>query len=173
MSDQPQQAPPPAQAEGKIGGERAGFWVRFGTAFVDGILTSLVVDGISLALGRNLFEYTRVGSHVEFKFGATGPYALVAIAIPLVYYAFFEGSGSGQTIGKKLLNIRVVDIDGGGPIGFGRGALRYIGRLASAFVCGLGYFWMLWDEQKQTWHDKIAQTVVVPTSSFPVDKWPG
>jgi hypothetical protein len=25
---------------------------------------------------------------------------------------------------------------------------------------GLGYFWMLWDEQQQTWHDKIAGTTV-------------
>ena len=32
----------------------------------------------------------------------------------------------------------------------------------------LGYFWMLWDREKQTWHDKFANDVVVPTSAYPV-----
>jgi hypothetical protein len=33
---------------------------------------------------------------------------------------------------------------------------------------GLGYWWMLWDPQQQTWHDKLVATTVVPTSAFPV-----
>jgi hypothetical protein len=32
---------------------------------------------------------------------------------------------------------------------------------------------MLWDDEKQTWHDKIASTVVVPTDQYPVESWPG
>ena len=40
-------------------------------------------------------------------------------------------------------------------------------------MCYLGYFWMLWDGEKQTWHDKLATTVVVPVAYYPVDKWPG
>jgi hypothetical protein len=32
---------------------------------------------------------------------------------------------------------------------------------------------MLWDAEKQTWHDKIAATVVVPTADYPVAAWPG
>jgi uncharacterized RDD family membrane protein YckC len=47
------------------------------------------------------------------------------------------------------------------PIGYTRGFLRYIGRIISSLPIGLGYFWMLWDPQKQTWHDKIANSVVV------------
>ena len=53
-------------------------------------------------------------------------------------------------------------LDGGGPIGYTRGFLRYIGRILSTIPFLLGYFWMLWDPQKQTWHDKIANSVVVP-----------
>ena len=44
---------------------------------------------------------------------------------------------------------------------------------ASGIPCFLGYFWMLWDSEKQTWHDKMAITVVVPTSDYPVAAWPG
>ena len=31
----------------------------------------------------------------------------------------------------------------------------------SSSLCYLGYLWMLWDKDKQTWHDKIVSTVVV------------
>jgi uncharacterized RDD family membrane protein YckC len=61
-----------------------------------------------------------------------------------------------------------VDFDTGGPIGYGRAFIRYIGRLVSAIVIYLGYFWMLWDSEKQTWHDKFASDVVVPALVYPV-----
>jgi uncharacterized RDD family membrane protein YckC len=32
----------------------------------------------------------------------------------------------------------------------------------------LGYLWMLWDPQQQTWHDKLVGTTVVPVSAYPV-----
>jgi len=31
---------------------------------------------------------------------------------------------------------------------------------------------MLWDPERQTWHDKFASSVVVPTSHYPVQSWP-
>jgi uncharacterized RDD family membrane protein YckC len=154
-------------------GPRAGFGARLGAAIIDGILTSIVVNGLALAFGQDLFTYERTGNSFSFHFGAQGPWAGLAFGLPILYYTFFEGSASGQTIGKKLVNIRVIDFSSGGQIGYGRAFLRWIGRLASAIVCGLGYFWMLWDKEKQTWHDKIANTLVVPTSAYPVEKWPG
>lgn len=36
-----------------------------------------------------------------------------------------------------------------------------IGKWVSGLVFGLGYFWAIWDKDGQTWHDKIAGTVVV------------
>ena len=45
--------------------------------------------------------------------------------------------------------------------------------IVSGLACGLGYLWMLWDPQRQTWHDKAAGTYVVRVSAYPVDKWPG
>ena len=93
--------------------------------------------------------------------------------IGLGYYIYLEGSPSGQTVGKRVLNIRVIDFQTGGSIGYGKALLRYVGRILSAIPCLLGYFWMLWDKEKQTWHDKIAGSVVVPTSDYPVAAWPG
>jgi uncharacterized RDD family membrane protein YckC len=97
----------------------------------------------------------------------------IQFLLGLGYYIYFHGSPSGQTIGKKVMNIRVIGFEDGGPIGYGRAALRYVGSILSAIPCGLGYLWMLWDSEKQTWHDKFASSVVVPTAAAPVAKWPG
>ncbi len=67
----------------------------------------------------------------------------------------------------------MIDFNTGGPIGYGRAAVRYVARILSAIVIFLGYLWMLWDPQKQTWHDKLSGSVVVPVSAYPVEKWPG
>ena len=85
---------------------------------------------------------------------------LAAVIAGIIYYAKLEG-GSGQTLGKMALGIKVVDATTGGSIGTGRGVGRYFARIISGFVCLLGYLWMLWDPQKQTWHDKMTTSYVV------------
>lgn len=87
---------------------------------------------------------------------------ILAFVATLVYWAKLEG-GRGQSLGKQALGIRTVDVATGQPIGGGRAIGRYFARILSALVCYLGYFWMLWDPQKQTWHDKLVNSVVVKT----------
>jgi len=135
-------------------GPRASFLQRLGAALIDAILVAIVVTLLEAVLGRGLG-------------------GLLGIAFGIGYYGYLEGSASGQTIGKRALGIRVYDFRVGGPIGTSRGILRYFARILSAIPLFLGYFWMLWDGEKQTWHDKIAGDVVVPVSAYPVDKWPG
>jgi uncharacterized RDD family membrane protein YckC len=36
-----------------------------------------------------------------------------------------------------------------------------LGSLVSGWVFYLGYLWMLWDSEKQTWHDKMVSSVVI------------
>jgi uncharacterized RDD family membrane protein YckC len=140
-------------ATGGPSGPRASFGRRLVAVIVDSILLGIVF-GIVYAL------VDPVVANVLSLIGG------------LVYYGYLEGSASGQTVGKKALGIRVIDFQTGGPIGFGRALVRYIGRIISSIPCLLGYLWMLWDREKQTWHDKIATTVVVPESAYPVTKWP-
>ena len=86
-----------------------------------------------------------------------------ALVISLGYYTYFHGK-TGQTPGDAVMSIRVVDFrDGTGePIGYGRALGRALMSIVSALVFLLGYLWMLWDSEKQTWHDKVAGSVVVP-----------
>lgn len=39
--------------------------------------------------------------------------------------------------------------------------LRWLVSIPSFFVLFLGYLWMLWDGEKQSWHDKAAGSVVI------------
>jgi uncharacterized RDD family membrane protein YckC len=133
---------------GTASGPRAGFWQRFAAAFLDGLLLGIVSGILQLAL-----------KSVGYGLGI-----LVAVA----YYTYLEGGATGQTIGKRTLGIRVVDFQTGGSIGYPRGFIRYTGRYVSAIVLLLGYLWMLWDSEKQTWHDKFAGSVVVPLAYYPI-----
>jgi uncharacterized RDD family membrane protein YckC len=134
-------------------GPRASFFRRFGAALLDGILLGIVTGVIEAIVGRGLG-------------------GLVSLAIGIAYYGYLEGGPTGQTLGKRALGIRVVDLRSGGPIGFSRGVIRYFGRILSALPIFLGYFWMLWDSEKQTWHDKLAGSVVVPVDAFPIASTP-
>ena len=71
-----------------------------------------------------------------------------------------EGT-TGQTLGKRALSVRVVDAHTGAPSGVGRAIGRYFARIISAIPCFLGFLWMLWDPNKQTWHDKMVGSFVV------------
>jgi len=142
-----------AMAQPEVG-PRANFGQRFAAALIDGVmllvLQFILVAILGMAAGRALGGLIGLG-----------------------YFVYFEGSPSGQTVGKRALNIRIVDADNGGPIGYGRAVLRYFARILSFIPCFLGYFWMLWDKNSQTWHDKITTDVVVPTDAYPVEAWPG
>jgi uncharacterized RDD family membrane protein YckC len=171
MADVPQTPPvqPPPHVNVGASGPRANFGQRFLAAIVDALIIGAINYGISAVSGQTAF--TSEGGSLKFK--ATGIAAIFWILLPVVYAIFFEGSASGQTIGKKLMGIRVIDSQSGQPIGYGRAFIRYIGKFVSGIPCGLGYLWMLWDKERQTWHDKIASSLVVPTSAYPVEKWPG
>jgi len=148
--EQAPQAPPGSYSSGPSG-PRAGFWQRFGAAVLDTLI--LLVPSIILL--------------VIFKQGAL--YQALSTLMSLAYFTYFEGGPTGQTLGKKALGIRVYDFrGGGGSIGYGRGLLRQFGKYLSAIPLFLGYFWMLWDKEKQCWQDKIAGSVVVPVDAYPV-----
>lgn len=90
----------------------SGFWRRIG---------ALIVDTLILALGGFV-----LGLFLKSVFIQMGAWAaLVGFGISLGYFGVLNSAiGNGQTLGKKLLGIRVVDINNQ-TISFGRSLLRY------------------------------------------------
>lgn len=80
--------------------------------------------------------------------------------ISSLYYILLWVNWNGQTVGKKLLGIKVVKVDGK-KLDYQDAIVRYLMYMASALVFFLGFLWVIWDEKKQGWHDKIAKTMVV------------
>ena len=77
-------------------------------------------------------------------------------------YGFILTGWKSTTYGKMTVGIKVVN-EKGGKVSWGEALLREIvGKsIAVLFIYPLGYLWMLWDKDEQTWHDKIAKTFVV------------
>jgi len=124
--------------------EKAGFWIRFVAIFIDGIIVGIVTI---LNLNTN---------------GRSG----LQLLLGLVYYVYFwsnSGPWPGQTIGSKLLNIRVIRTDGS-DLSISQALIRYVGFVISAICLLIGLIWAAFDANKQGWHDKIAGTYVVKTT---------
>lgn len=136
--------------------------------FILGAISAIIIFIFSLISVPFLLQSTPNMSNPSTSVSAMGAMAgifVLQIALQLIveigYLVYFIGA-KGQTPGKMALGIKVIKVDTGSVPGFGGAFLReVIGKLVSSLVFMLGYFWMLWDGKKQTWHDKIAGTVVV------------
>lgn len=136
--------PPPGSGPS---GPRAGFWRRFAAWLIDAIIVG-VVQAVVTPLG--------------------GGGRFLSLLVSIAYVVGFFGSPRGQTPGYMALGIRVVSMDGTGPIGYGRAAVRWLVSIPSGILLGIGYFWMLGDREKQTWFDKASNSVAVPVAAYPL-----
>ena len=87
--------------------------------------------------------------------------ALATFAVPTYLYVSAIAK-TGQTWGKAIVKLRIVGDADGQVIGWGRAIVRVlVSSMLSGAIFYLGYLWMLWDDKSQTWHDKVANSIVV------------
>ena len=86
--------------------------------------------------------------------------ALVGLAF-LVWNSGYRQGRSGQSLGKRVLGTRLVGVRSGEPVGFALAFGRQVAHLLDGIPLGIGYLWPLWDEQRQTFADKVCSTLVV------------
>ncbi len=114
-------------------------------------LIALIIDGIILGIiGGVLFSGLREGTVSS----------IVTFLIGITYNWYFLTQQNGQTIGKRVMGIRVVKINDR-PLEAADVIVRYVGYYINSFVFGLGWIWAAFDNRKQGWHDKLASTLVV------------
>jgi uncharacterized RDD family membrane protein YckC len=106
-----------------------------------------------------------VGAAIGFGGGAidTGSEMLlnlVGVFIGWLYYAALESSSQMATLGKRVLGLRVTDLQGQ-QISFLQATGRHFGKILSALPLLLGFILMISDDKKQTWHDKMAGCLVL------------
>lgn len=86
--------------------------------------------------------------------------SIIAGALVLVPLIVMEAGPYGQTPGKRIMRIRVVD-DAGRPISRKHAVGRALGKMVSALPLYIGFLWPLWDRENRALHDIIATTRVV------------
>jgi uncharacterized RDD family membrane protein YckC len=162
---QPQPYPPPGYQPYPPGYPTyAGFWIRFGAAFIDGIILSVAFFPINIIFAAlsERFSFWGGWGGGGTSIGLVILYNILRVGVGWAYFTIMTGR-YGATLGKMLLKLKVVREDMG-PVSYGTAALREIvGKFVSSLVCGLGYIWVGFDDRKQAWHDKIAHTFVIRT----------
>jgi uncharacterized RDD family membrane protein YckC len=78
-----------------------------------------------------------------------------------IYNRWYRAGTTGQSLGKKVLNLRLVSEQTGEPIGPLMAFVRDICHIVDAIICYIGFLFPLWDSKRQTLADKIVKTVVI------------
>lgn len=149
----------------------AGFWRRCAAYLIDGLLLSAISWIVAVILaGGFLFIGYRNGT-----VGAAVGYVVI-LTIDWLYFALQECSGAQATLGKRALDLKVVD-ERGERIAFGRATFRFVGKTISALILGIGFLPAGVTARKQALHDLLAGTFVIfrevnPGQPIPVERPP-
>lgn len=134
--------------------DNIGFGKRAGAVLLD-----MVVFGIPF----NIVQAMLFGPGAYDSRSPVYPTAFVfSVVVGFAYNVGMWAFADGATLGKKILKIKIVKLDGS-PLTMGSALGRYVAYLIAAIPCGLGLLWVLWDEEHRGWHDKMADTKVIST----------
>ena len=137
--------------------EPVGVGLRAVAAIIDTILLFVVAYVIALATGG----VTGTGFRL-----AGGP-MFIWLAIALAYYIVLEAQ-SGATLGKRIVGLKVVKAEGGGPIDWQASVVRNLLRLVDGFFFYLVGAIIIWtSDRKQRLGDKVAATIIVRAQRAP------
>ena len=150
----------------------AGIFRRSIAFFIDCLLLNLVGEVITFPLVKRFdISFDEI---IEQLFSEVAEWDRILIFLLLYtsflallwgfYFIYFTAT-TGQTPGKKWLGIKVVRVDGK-SMDYKTAVNRFFGySLSSIFL--LGFLAALIDKNRQTWHDKMANTLVVISSITP------
>lgn len=150
-----------AVIEGEVDIVPASFAKRFAAWFIDQIVLNLALFILMAGLAIiAAMVAPGAGDSDEPPLLVAIAYLIVVPSLYLGYYAFFDSSASGATLGKKLLAIRVTDLDGR-RIGVLQSIARTLSCALSYVILYIGFLMALVTERKQALHDLIARTLVI------------
>ncbi|MBT2387573.1 RDD family protein [Streptomyces sp. ISL-11] len=157
----------------------AGWWSRVAATLLDSLIVGLIPIVCMVAgIGMVVMSFLDCADDDNYPYGSTttcepssgaigGGMALIVIGgilgFALGMWLIHRQGKTGQTPGKKMMNISVVRERDGQPTGFGMAFVRNLAHFVDSICFNLGYLWPLWDDKKQTFADKMVGTVVIRT----------
>lgn len=126
-------------------------------------MKAFVIDDISITLLVLLILWDQIaasnGDFIRVLEIMNG--AFLQIVILKFFYQTFFIWYFGQTIGKFVAKIKVIDYDNFGRVSLINSAIRSMGRIVSETILYIGFIFAFYTQSKQTAHDKFAKTLVV------------
>lgn len=104
------------------------------------------------------FAYIPIFGNVEGPF-RKAVFQLYLLLVMMVYFLVFW-TRNGQTLAMKTWRIKLTGLDGS-TIDIPRGILRFSLAVPGTLIFGAGFFWALFDPQRQFLHDRLAKTRLV------------
>jgi len=129
----------------------AGFWVKFGALILDSLIVS-IASGLSYGISL-LLDFTVI-------LAPLGILLDIVTWVATVVYAPYFIVREGRTIGMRVMGLKM-RTEGGGTIPLRVAIGRGFAAILSIIPFGLGFLWSVWTPRNQTWHDRLAGTVVV------------
>jgi len=136
---------------------------RVAAYLLDGIPSIVGMIIFYVGYGMMFLEMTRSGG----VFDSTGVVPMIiGLVIMLggtvwnIFNRWLTGGRTGQSWGKRVVNIKLISESTGAPIGPLNAFLRDLVHTIDSFAY-VGYLWPLWDEKRQTFSDKIMTSIVV------------
>jgi len=124
-------------------------------------LVRLLLDFFGLdQLARAIFEPTETTNVSVFITITRWVIAFIGSGFLFALYSISMWLLVDKTLGQALLGLRVLRTDGR-PLTLGPAVRRVLGYYISFLALFLGFLWVLVDDRRQGWHDKIADTIVV------------
>jgi len=136
----------------------AGFWWRVLAWLLDTIIATTMVVVIGFIVGFVLATSYPDLARDTATLSLIGQ--IIGIVGTVLYFTCFEASALRATPGKMLCAIKVVD-ERGERISFGRSLGRYLGKIISALILGIGFMMAGWTRQKQALHDIMTGCLVI------------
>ena len=128
---------------------------------VGAYLIDYLIAAVPAFLAVLLFSGTNPG---ESSNAGAGIVAFLLYLVSLgvwIYNRAIQQGRTGQSWGKQVLNLRLVRMADGQPMGGGMAFVRDLAHILDALPCYIGYLFPIWDARRQTFSDKIMSTVVL------------
>ncbi|HEX4497735.1 MAG TPA: RDD family protein [Thermoanaerobaculia bacterium] len=133
----------------------ASFRARLGAYAIDMFLVCLICGVIEVLLRLPEIRHPHGNVHIEIN-----PFHSWSLVVLALYYGLTTYWGHGQTLGKRLMRIRVVSLPHD-HLSLWHSFERALGYAASAAELGFGFLQYFIHPNRQTVHDRIADTIVV------------
>jgi len=143
----------------------AGFWIRVLAYLIDSLVMMAVSCPLGVLLGLGVVA-TGADQNSDSAIFTNGFSNVLSILIGWLYFGLLESSSWQATVGKKVLGLKVTDMDGN-RISFGRATGRYFAQILSGMICFIGFIMVAFTEKKQGLHDIVAGTLVVKGAPVP------